>query len=124
MRHRVKKTNFGRESDHQKALLRNLLTSVILYEKVKTTKSKAKVVQPLVEKIITLARTVQSGKKEKREVIRLLNSQLFDENASRKLLEEIATRYTDRNSGFTRVTNLGFRAGDAAPMAQIELVQN
>ncbi|MDP2624762.1 MAG: 50S ribosomal protein L17 [Candidatus Peregrinibacteria bacterium] len=123
MRHRVKKPKFGRQGDHTIALLRNLVTSVILYEKVKLTQAKAKAIAPRVEKLITLARSVESGKKSKREVIRQLDGALFDEKASFKLLEELAPRYKDRTSGFTRITNLGPRAGDSAPMVQLELVQ-
>ncbi|EKD93890.1 MAG: 50S ribosomal protein L17 [uncultured bacterium] len=122
MRHRVKKVKLGREADHRNALLKNLATSIILHEKIKTTKAKAKAVVPKVEKMITLARAVETGKKTKREVIRALEGQLYDENASRKLMEELAVRYKDRNSGFTRMTNLGFRAGDASSMVQIELI--
>jgi large subunit ribosomal protein L17 len=103
-------------------MLKNLLTSTILYEKVQTTVAKAKAVQPMVEKLITLARAAESGKKPKREVIREFDRQLFDKNASRKLLEELGKRYADRNSGFTRITHLGNRPGDAAPKVQLELV--
>lgn len=122
MRHKVKKVKLGRQNGHMTALLKNLVTSVILYEKVKTTEAKAKAIQPKVEKLITLARAAESGKKPVREVIRTFNRELFDENASRKLLEELAKRYADRSSGFTRITRLGHRAGDAAPLVQIELV--
>lgn len=122
MRHRVKKITLGRENGHTIAILKNLATSIILFEKVKTTEAKAKAVRPQVEKLITMARAVESGKKEKREVIREFNRQLFDENASRKLLEELGKRYADRTSGFTRTTHLGHRSGDAAPIVQIELV--
>lgn len=121
MRHRVKKIRLGRNRDHVTALMKNLATSIILYEKVKTTRAKAKAVAPKVDRLITLARAAESGKKSKREVIRILNTELFDENASRKLLEELAKRYVDRTSGFTRITALGFRMGDAAPLVQIEL---
>ncbi len=122
MRHRTKHRSFNRQKDHQKAMIKNLITSILLYEKVKTTEAKAKAIAPHVEKIITLARAVDSGKKPKMNGIREINKTVFDEKASRKLLEEIAPRYTDRSSGFTRITHLGPRAGDAAPMVQIELV--
>ncbi|MBT5016413.1 50S ribosomal protein L17 [Candidatus Peregrinibacteria bacterium] len=122
MRHRSKRRSFGRQTDHQKAMLKNLVTSILLYEKIKTTEAKAKEVAPYVEKLITIAKAGESGKKPKVNVIRALKAATYDENASRKLLEEIAKRYTDRNSGFTRITHLGPRAGDAAPMVQIELV--
>lgn len=122
MRHRTKHTNFGRQKDHQKALLKNLATSVILYEKIKTTEAKAKVVAPRVEKLITVARKAESGKITKKDAIRKFKAALFDENASRKLIEEIGKRYKDRTSGFTRITHIGNRAGDAAPYVQLELV--
>ena len=122
MRHRSKHSSFGRQKDHQKAMLKNMITSVLLYEKVKTTEAKAKHIAPYVEKLITVARDVNSGKKSKMNGIREISKSVFDENASKKLLDEIAPRYAERNSGFTRLTHLGPRAGDAAPMVLIELV--
>jgi len=122
MRHRVKSNQLNKERDHARALVRNLLTSVILYEKVKTTKRKAKLIQPQVEKMITLARKTVKGDKQLRETIRKFKQELYDEKASRKLLEELAPRYADRNSGFTRIINIGHRAGDAAEMVQLELI--
>jgi large subunit ribosomal protein L17 len=122
MRHRSKKTTFGRQGDHQIALLKNLATSVILHEKVKTTKAKARVVAPKVEKLITIARAVANGKKTEMQGIRLIEKHVLDKNASLKLLQELGKRYIDRTSGFTRITNMGFRNGDAAPVVQIELV--
>ncbi|KKT75071.1 MAG: 50S ribosomal protein L17 [Candidatus Peregrinibacteria bacterium GW2011_GWA2_44_7] len=71
MRHRVKKVKLGREADHRNALLKNLATSIILHEKIKTTKAKAKAVVPKVEKMITLARAVETGKKIGNVVIRM-----------------------------------------------------
>jgi len=98
-------------------MTRNLATSIILYEKVKTTKSKAKLVKPVVEKLISKAK-----KQAIPVAMRSLNAYLTDKNASKKMTRDIITRYKDRSSGFLRVTPLGFRAGDAAPMVQIELV--
>lgn len=117
MRHRVKKKRIGREEGHRTAMLRNLATSIILYEKVKTTQAKAKLVKPIVEKLITSAK-----KKALSQAMRELNSYFTDKNASKKLTRELTTRYKERSSGFLRLTPLGFRAGDAAPMVQIELV--
>ena len=98
-------------------MLSNLAVSIILYEKVKTTQAKAKMVKPIVEKLIT------SSKKQSLPVaMRTLNSYLPDSNASKKLVRELLDRYKDRNSGYLRVIPLGYRAGDAAPMVQIELV--
>lgn len=98
-------------------MLRNLATSVILYEKVKTTQAKAKMVRPVIEKIITAAKGQSTM-----NAMRQLNAYLSDKNASKKVAQELLDRYKDRKSGFVRLTNLGFRAGDSAPMVQIELV--
>jgi large subunit ribosomal protein L17 len=105
------------QRDHREALLRNLATSVILFEKVKTTKARAKQVQPIVEKLITKAKT-----KETVEAIRQIGKVVLDEKASRKLLEVLKNRYKDRPGGYTRLVKLGHRAGDAAEMVQIQLV--
>ena len=117
MRHKVKKVKLGSDKDHTTALMRNLAMSVIIYEKVKTTSAKAKAVQPFVERLISIAK-----KNEKREAIRQINKLLNHENGSKKLLEVIAEKYKDRDSGFTRITKLGYRNGDNAPVVQIELV--
>lgn len=117
MRHQVKSTRLNRNEAHLNAMLRNLATSIILYEKVKTTRPKAKLVKPIVEKLITKAK-----KQSLPVAMRTLNSYLTDKNATKKLTRELLERYKDRNSGFLRVTPLGFRAGDAASMVQIELV--
>ena len=117
MRHRVKTTRLNRNKAHLNAMLRNLATSVILYEQVKTTEAKAKLVKPLVEELISKAK-----KQSLPMAMRSLNSYLTDKNATKKVVRELSERYKDRSSGFTRLTSLGFRAGDAAPMTQIELV--
>jgi len=117
MRHKVKKVQLGSDKDHKTALMRNLAMSVIIYEKIKTTKTKAQAVRPFVERLISIAK-----KKEKREAIREIERLLQHENSSRKLLEVIVERYKDKTSGFTRMTKLGPRSGDNAPMVQLELV--
>ncbi len=117
MRHRVKRTRLNRDDAHLAAMLKNLTTSILLYEKVKTTKPKAKLVKPIVERLISLAK-----KRSPQITIRSLNAYLKDTNASKKLVEELLKRYKDRNSGFVRIIPLGFRPGDAARMVQIELV--
>ncbi|MFA5842914.1 MAG: 50S ribosomal protein L17 [Candidatus Gracilibacteria bacterium] len=123
MRHRTKKLKIGgREPDHRNALVKNLITSLILHEKIKTTEAKAKAIAPRVERLITKAKSVASGAKLEREIIREFKASLFDENASRKLLEELTKRYSDRTSGFTRITHFKNRPGDAAPVVYIELV--
>ncbi len=117
MRHRRDTTRLNRDAAHLDSMLRNMATSIILYEKVKTTQSKAKLVKPIVEKLITKAK-----KQTLPVAMRSLNAYLTDKNASKKLTREILDRYKDRGSGYLRITPLGFRAGDAAPMVQIELV--
>lgn len=117
MRHRVKSSRLNRDKSHLDSMVRNMATSVILYEKVKTTESKAKLVKPVVEKLIT-----KSKKQSLPVAMRSLNAYLTDPNASKKLTRELMERYKDRSSGYLRITPLGYRAGDAAPMVQIELV--
>ena len=117
MRHRVKSTRINRDSSHLDSMLRNLATSIILYEKVKTTQAKAKLVKPIVEKLIA-----QSKKGSAMNTMRTLNAYLMDKNASKKVTQELIDRYKDRSSGFVRLTPLGFRPGDAAPKVLIELV--
>ena len=117
MRHRVKSKRLNRNAAHLKAMTKNLAVSILLYEKVKTTKSKAKLVKPVVEKLISKAKG-----QELPLAMRTLNAYLPDKNASKKLTRELLDRYKDRSSGFLRITPLGYRAGDAAPMVQLELV--
>lgn len=116
MRHQKKKVTLGRKKGPRQALLRNLTMSVILYEKVKTTRAKAKAVEPLVNKMISL------GKKNTLAARRQLYSYFPIENPVKKIMEELAKKYTDQQSGFTRIIKIGPRRGDAAEMVQIELV--
>ncbi len=115
-RHQFQTRKLSRKSGPRKALLRGLATSVVLYERVKTTLPKAKEVQPIVEKLITLA------KKGDLAAIRSLTAYLYGENAVQKMVTEIAPIYKDRNGGYTRIVKLGNRPGDNAPVAIIELV--
>lgn len=117
MRHKVKKVKIGSDKDHRTALIRNLAMSVIIYEKIKTTSAKAKAVQPFLDKLINLAK-----RKEKREVIRELDRLIQHENSSKKIIEVLVDKYKDRNSGYTRITKLGYRNGDSAPVVQLELI--
>ena len=107
---------FSRKKAPRKAMLRNLVTSIILYEKVKTTKAKAKATKPLVEKMILL------GKRKDTVAVRKLYQFFLDKNAVKKIQEDLIKRFGKRKSGFVRLTKLGFRAGDAAEMVQIELI--
>ncbi|MBI3291105.1 50S ribosomal protein L17 [Candidatus Falkowbacteria bacterium] len=116
MRHRKKTKILDRKKAPRKALLRSLATSVIVYEKVKTTKAKAKAVKPIVEKLITTA------KKNDLTARRKLLSVLYHKKAVTKALEVLGPRYLSRQGGYTRIINLGPRQGDGAEMVQIELV--
>jgi large subunit ribosomal protein L17 len=117
MRHKVKKVKLGSNKEHTVAIMRNLAMAVIIYEKIKTTSKKAKAVQPFVENLITIAK-----KKEKRHAIREIERLLQHTNSSKKLLEVLADKYKDRKSGYTRITKIGPRNGDNAPIVQLELV--
>ncbi|MDD4995504.1 MAG: 50S ribosomal protein L17 [Patescibacteria group bacterium] len=117
MRHRVKNKTLDRKKAPREALLRNLVSSLILYEKVKTTKAKARVIKPLVDKMITL------GKHGTLASRRQAHKFFYIENPVKKIFEDLAVRYKDRNGGYTRMTKLGFRKGDSAEIVQIELIK-
>lgn len=97
---------------------RNLVTSVLLHENIRTTKKRAEVIQPLVEQMITLAK-----KKEAYLAIRGINAVVTNKNACRKTMEVLKFRFADRQSGFTRIVPLGMRAGDGAKVVRLELVE-
>lgn len=117
MRHQKKQSKLGRPRDARRLLLGNLATSLIVHEKIQTTKARAKALQPLVDELIHIAKS-----KSKILAIRSLNAVLHSELSSKKVMEELIKRYTERTSGFTRITPIKFRAGDAAEIVQIELV--
>lgn len=117
MRHRLSRLRLRHKPDHSRSLLRNLLTSVVLYESVRTTKKRAEVVQPLIERMITTVKT-----KDARNAIRAINAYVTHINASKKLMELLKDRYANRSSGFTRIVPLGLRQGDGAKMVTLELV--
>ena len=117
MAHRIDGRKLGRKHGPRMALYRNLVVSILRYEQVRTTEAKAKEVRGRVEQMITLAR--DGSLTARRRVI----AELPDEPlVIDKLFNEIAPKYADRTSGFTRIVRLGQRAGDAAPIVQIELV--
>ncbi|HET7644952.1 MAG TPA: 50S ribosomal protein L17 [Candidatus Limnocylindria bacterium] len=117
MPHRVAGRKLGRTDDHRMAMLANLAVAVLRYERVKTTEAKAKEVRGLVDGMITLAK--RGDLHARRQLVsRMPHEPLIVD----KLMGEIATKYADRSSGFTRIVKLGQRAGDAAPIVQIELV--
>ncbi len=116
MRHRKTQPILDRKKGPREALLRGLLTNVILFEKVKTTEAKAKAVRPLVERAIT------RGKKPSLANRRNLMSQFYTDHPVKKILEVLAPRYATRAGGYTRLTKVGFRQNDGAKMVVIELV--
>ncbi|HEU0051212.1 MAG TPA: 50S ribosomal protein L17 [Patescibacteria group bacterium] len=117
MRHRRTGKTLDRNSSARRALLKNLATSVILYEHVNTTLAKAKAVKPLVERLIT------RGKTKTLATRRELMKDLSIESAVNKILEELGPRYSARTGGYTRIIKLGSRKGDGAEVAQIQLVK-
>jgi len=106
----------GGDAAHEKAMLGNLVASLIAAESLVTTESKAKALRPVAEKCITAA--VKGGVHRQRNVVALIR----DKDMAHKLFAEIAPRYSDRPGGYTRILKLGPRQGDSAPMARIELV--
>lgn len=116
MRHQVRKNKLNLPANRRSILLKNLATSLILHEKIQTTQAKAKVLQPVVERLIRDAKNPN-----KVAAIRTINTTLQSEVAAKKLLEELIQKFQNKQSGFTRITKIGFRAGDAAQMVQIEL---
>ncbi|NNC73433.1 MAG: 50S ribosomal protein L17 [Sphingomonadaceae bacterium] len=116
MRHKKAHRKLNRTSAHRIAMLRNMAAALIKHEQVITTLPKAKELRPYTEKLVTLAK--KGGLSNRR----LAMSRLMDEDQLRKLFDVLATRYADRDGGYTRVIKAGFRASDAAPMAVIEFV--
>lgn len=116
MRHLVKGKKLGRPTAHRRALLRNLVSSFLEKERLKTTLAKAKAARPLAEKMITLA------KKNTLHTRRLALSFLLKESAVKKLFEELGPRFGERPGGYTRIVKIGPRGGDGAQMAMLELI--
>ena len=116
MRHGMANKKLNRTSEHRKALLKNMLNSLIKYEQITTTLPKAKFLKPQADKIITL------GKKESLQTSKLLMSKLQDIKSTNKVKKTLSKRYEKRNGGYTRIIKAGFRYGDNAPMAVIEFV--
>jgi large subunit ribosomal protein L17 len=116
MRHAKTGRKFGLTASHRKAMFANMVASLITHEQIVTTLPKAKDLRPIVEKMITL------GKRGDLHARRLAISRIRDEEAVKKLFATIGPRYASRAGGYTRVLKAGFRYGDSAPMAVIELV--
>ena len=116
MRHGVDNRKLNRTSSHRLAMLENMAVSLIKNETIKTTLPKAKELRPFVEKIITL------GKKNKESSRSSAYNTLQDKEAVAKVFKELSVRYKDRNGGYCRIVKAGFRTGDNAPMAFIQLL--
>ena len=116
MRHGLANKKLNRTSEHRKALIKNMLNSLIKYEQIKTTLPKAKFLKPQADKIITL------GKKETLQTTKMLVSKLQDIKSANKVKKTLSKRYQNRKGGYTRIIKAGFRYGDNAPMAIIEFV--
>ena len=122
MKHRIKQRKLNRTTSHRKAMLANMAASLVKHEQIKTTVPKAKELRPYVEKLITKGKQAASNPDtyvaKRRQVI----SKMRDETQAKKIFDVLAERYADRPGGYVRVLKAGFRYGDAAPMAIIELV--
>ncbi len=116
MRHRVKGRKLSRKTDHRMALCRNQVTDLLKHGKIVTTEAKAKEVNSLAEKMITLGKS--GNLNSRRHALGFINSK----TVVKKVFDEIAPKYNTRNGGYTRMAKLGPRSGDGAPMVQLELV--
>ena len=116
MRHKFGYKKLNRTSEHRKALLKNMLNSLIKYEQITTTLPKAKFLKPQADKIITL------GKKSTLQTTKMLMSKLQNIQSTNKVKKTLSKRYEKRNGGYTRIIKAGFRYGDNSPMAVIEFV--
>ena len=116
MRHKFGYKKLNRTSEHRKALIKNMLNSLIKYEQISTTLPKAKVLRPQADKIITL------GKKDTLQNTKMLFSKLQDAKSANKVKKTLSKRYENRKGGYTRIIKAGFRYGDNAPLAVIEFV--
>ena len=116
MRHKMGYKKLNRTSEHRKALIKNMLNSLIKYEQITTTLPKAKALKPQADKIITL------GKKDTLSNTKTLISKLQDIKSTNKVKKTLSKRYENRKGGYTRIIKAGFRYGDNAPMAVIEFV--
>ena len=116
MRHKIKGKKLNRTTSHRKSMLANIAVSLVMHEQIKTTITKAKVLRPYIEKLITKAKTGTLS--ARRSVI----SYITDKLAVQKLFSVIAMRYKKRSGGYTRICRAGFRYGDRSPIAYIEFV--
>lgn len=118
MRHQKKRLQMGRTAAHRKAMLANMASSLITYERIQTTDAKAKALRPFVEKLLTLGKRGPKDLHARRVVM----ARLRDADATARLFDTVAPRFVDRPGGYTRIVKVGTRTGDAAPMSIIEFV--
>ena len=116
MRHKIGYRKLNKNSEHRKALFKNMLNSLIKYEQIITTLPKAKELKPKIDKVITIGKDSKLSKKKD------LFSKLQDQKSVKKVFDILSKRYANRKGGYSRVLKAGFRTGDDAPMAVIELV--
>lgn len=116
MRHLKKKATLGRKSGQRTALLRSLAESLVLHEKIRTTKAKAKILKKVIESLVTKAKTNTLASR------RIIAKTLYTPKAVKKMIEVIAPRYKERNGGYTRIIKLGVRPSDAAEFVCIEFI--
>jgi large subunit ribosomal protein L17 len=125
MRHRVAGYKLSRSKDQRRALRRNLVKQLFEHERIRTTRAKAMAARGLAERLITLAkRGNEAGDEKMVHARRLAAARLSDAEAVKKLFDDIAPRYENRNGGYTRVIKLGPRIGDSAEMVLLELVED
>jgi large subunit ribosomal protein L17 len=117
MRHNKSGRRLGRTTSHRQAMFRNMVTSLFLHEKIRTTDAKAKELRPIAEKLITL------GKRGDLHAIRQAAAYIRDKKVVTKLFEAIAPRYNERQGGYTRIIKLGIRQGDTSSVSLLELVE-
>ena len=122
MKHGIKQRKLNRTTSHRKAMLANMAAALVKHEQIKTTLPKAKELRPYVEKLITMGKQASSNPDRYVAKRRQAISKMRDEAQVKKIFDILAERYADRPGGYVRVLKAGFRYGDAAPMAIIELV--
>lgn len=122
MKHRIKQRKLNRSSSHRKAMLANMAASLVKHEQIVTTLPKAKELKPYVEKLITMGKQANDAPDKALSKRRQAIARMRDKTQVKKIFDVLAERYADRQGGYTRIMKAGFRYGDAAPMAVIELV--
>jgi large subunit ribosomal protein L17 len=122
MRHGFAHRKLNRTHEHRKAMFANMAAALIKHEQITTTLPKAKELRPIVEKLVTLAKHADKNAARKLHLRRLAVARIRDENSAKKLFDTLGPRYANRAGGYVRIMKAGFRFGDNAPLAVIELV--